>query len=93
MKNSEPMVKDIKGILKERNHEQTFRSFYNDKRKNGRRIKMPFRLETADAEYLQKELTSRFPDCHIAVKESVWDNPWFYAPKTVTTVHVGRKEL
>ncbi len=91
MKETGPMVKDVKSILKERNHTQTYRPFYNDKRENGRRIKMPFQLEQADAEYLQEELTRRFPDYDISVKDQLWNNHFFYTPATVSTVHIRRK--
>ena len=88
MKEIEPTVKDVKSILKEYNHTQTYRPFYNDKRKNGRRIKMPFLLDSVTARYLQKELTNRFPAHTVSVKEHSWESHWQYAPAKVTTVHI-----
>jgi hypothetical protein len=88
MKEIEPTVKDVKSILKEYNHTQTYRPFYNDKRKNGRRIKMPFLLDSVTARYLQKELTNRFPAYTVSVKEHSWESHWQYVPAKVTTVHI-----
>jgi hypothetical protein len=87
----EVMVKDVKSILKERNHEQTYRPFYNDKRKDGRRIKMPFQLDADTAAYLQQELTKRFPAYDISVADYHWESHWFYQPSLVTTVHIKNK--
>lgn len=88
MKEIEPTVKDVKSILKGYNHTQTYRPFYNDKRKNGRRIKMPFLLDSVTARYLQKELTNRFPAHTVSVKEHSWLPHWQYVPAKVTTVHI-----
>jgi hypothetical protein len=95
MKEIEPMVKDVKSILRERNVEQVYRPFYNDRRKNGRRIKMPFLLDADTSQYLQKELQRRFPAHDICVRVHKWETHWqFYArtgPVEVTTVHVKNK--
>lgn len=91
MKEAEPMVKDVKRILNNLNHEQTYRPFYNDKRKNGRRIKMPFRLNEDTSMILQRELNEQFPECSIAVKDHQWHSHWGYVPAVVSTVHVKRK--
>lgn len=91
MKETEPMVKDVKRILNNLNHEQTYRPFYNDKRENGRRIKMPFRLNEDTSMILQRELNEQFPECSIVVKDHYWANHWWVEPHLVTTVHVKRK--
>lgn len=91
MKEIEPTAKDVKSILKECNHDQTYRPFYNDKRKNGRRIKMPFLLDADTATYLQRELNNRFPAHSICVMEHSWESHWQYAPAQVTVVHVTNK--
>jgi len=95
MKENEPMVKDVKSILRELNHEQVYRPFYNDKRKSGRRIKMPFQLDADTSVYLQKELAARFPACDISVRDHHWETHWHYTARSkgilVTSVHVKNK--
>lgn len=90
MKEIEPMVKDVKSILRERNVEQVYRPFYNDKRKNGRRIKMPFLLDADTSQYLQKELQRRFPNHNISVRVHKWETHW-QRTSNVSTVHVRNK--
>ena len=91
MKEIEPMVKDVKSILRELNIEQVYRPFFNDKRKNGRRIKMPFLLDADTYQHLQKELRRRFPEHDICVRAHKWESGWPVVARTVTTVHVKNK--
>ena len=91
MKEIEPMVKDVKNILRECNIEQVYRPFFNDKRKNGRRIKLPFLLDADTYQHLQKELRRRFPAHDICVRSHKWESGWPVVARTVTTVHVKNK--
>lgn len=64
---NKPTIRDIKEIL----NDNTIAG-YNDKRKNGRRIKLLRRISRRKRQTLKKELSIRFPNFKISCNDWMW---------------------
>lgn len=85
MESKEPNITAIKGIIRDRNI-----CGYNDKRKNGRRIKITSCISHADQDLLERVLPQCYPQYKVAVGNYITKPNWG-KPYVATAIHFRNK--
>ena len=86
MKIKTPSITDIKTILKDKDI-----GGFNDKRKNGRRIKLFSSISHKKQKRLENELSEMYPDYTVAVGNFITQHTYFSGGSVRTVIHFRNK--
>jgi hypothetical protein len=70
-----PTIREVRVILSSLNDLSEHLGHYNDKRKNGGRIKLSKQLKPSTLAQLQSGLESLFPNLEVEVYNHLWKSP------------------